>query len=36
MNENCDFGARGHFDAATRFAQAGKALPLHHLYFLKD
>jgi hypothetical protein len=29
-------GAREHFDAATRFAQAGKALPVHHLYFLNN
>jgi hypothetical protein len=36
MNENWDFGASEHFDAGTRFAQAGKALPLHHLYLVNN
>jgi len=36
MNENWNIGVRERFDAGTRFAQACKALPLHHLYFLNN
>jgi hypothetical protein len=36
MNENWNLGAREHFDAGTRFAQAYNALPPHHLYYLNN
>jgi hypothetical protein len=36
MNENWNIGVREHSGADARFAQACKALPLHHLYFLNN
>jgi hypothetical protein len=36
MNENWNIGVRERFGAGARFAQACKALPLHHLYFLNN
>jgi hypothetical protein len=36
MNENWNFGARERFDAGTRFAHAGKALLVHHLYLANN
>jgi transposase InsO family protein len=34
--EDWNFGAREHFDAGTRFAQAGKTLPPQHLCLVNN
>jgi hypothetical protein len=36
MSENWNIGVREHFGADARFAQACKALPLHHLYLANN